>query len=50
VRDGGYADLAGCKVVVVACDESGNINRADLDSKARQHRDNLAKIFHEPMG
>lgn len=36
------ASMAGMEVVVVACDEKGNINIDDLREKANQHRDNLA--------
>ncbi|MBI3468862.1 MAG: aminomethyl-transferring glycine dehydrogenase [Planctomycetes bacterium] len=39
------AVMAGCKVVVVACDEQGNIDLADLEAKARQHRDDLAALM-----
>ena len=36
------AVMAGMRVVVVACDSDGNIDLADLKSKADAHRDNLA--------
>ena len=36
------AAMAGMKVVVVECDENGNINIDDLRKKAEEHRDNLA--------
>jgi glycine dehydrogenase len=36
------AVMAGMKVVVVECDDNGNINVNDLKSKAEAHRDNLA--------
>ncbi len=36
------AVMAGMKVVVVKCDENGNIDLGDLEAKAQQHADNLA--------
>ncbi len=39
------AVMAGCRVVVVACDDGGNIDVADLKAKAEQHRDNLAALM-----
>lgn len=39
------AVMAGMKVVVVRCDESGNIDIADLKAKAEQHRDQLAALM-----
>jgi glycine dehydrogenase len=39
------AVMAGMKVVAVACDEDGNIDIADLQAKAEQHRDNLAALM-----
>jgi glycine dehydrogenase len=39
------AIMAGMKVVVVACDEHGNINLADLKSKAEAHREDLAALM-----
>lgn len=36
------AAMAGMEVVVVACDEKGNINIQDLKEKAEKHRDNLS--------
>jgi glycine dehydrogenase len=39
------AQLAGMKVVVVACDRGGNVDLADLEAKASQHRDRLAAIM-----
>ena len=39
------AVMAGCKVVVVACDENGNIDLTDLEAKAREHRDRLAALM-----
>eukprot|EP00461_Guttulinopsis_vulgaris_P002067 UN02068 len=38
------AVMAGLKVVVVACDENGNVDVEDLKLKATQHKDNLAAI------
>jgi len=39
------AAMAGMEVVVVACDEKGNINVDDLREKANQHRDNLSCLM-----
>ncbi|MFZ9921156.1 MAG: aminomethyl-transferring glycine dehydrogenase, partial [Terrimicrobiaceae bacterium] len=39
------AVMAGMKVVPVACDQSGNIDLADLRSKAEAHRDTLACVM-----
>ena len=39
------ASMAGMKVVVVKCDERGNIDVADLRAKAEQHADNLAALM-----
>jgi glycine dehydrogenase len=39
------AVMAGMKVVVVACDDKGNVDVADLETKARQHADNLAALM-----
>lgn len=39
------AVMAGMKVVVVACDEKGNIDFDDLKAKAEQHADNLAALM-----
>lgn len=36
------AVMAGMQVVVVACDLNGNIDLEDLQSKANEHKDNLA--------
>ena len=36
------AVMAGMRVVVVECDEKGNINVEDLGKKAEEHKDNLA--------
>jgi glycine dehydrogenase len=37
--------MAGMKVVVVECDENGNINVDDLRKKAVEHKDNLAAFM-----
>ncbi len=39
------AVMAGMKVVVVECDEKGNINVEDLRKKAEEHKDNLAAFM-----
>jgi glycine dehydrogenase len=39
------AVMAGLRVVVVACDEDGNVDLADLDAKIEQHGDRLAAIM-----
>ena len=39
------AQMAGMRVVVVACDAEGNVDMADLEAKARAHRANLAAIM-----
>ncbi|MEK6650742.1 MAG: aminomethyl-transferring glycine dehydrogenase, partial [Bacteroidota bacterium] len=39
------AVMAGMQVVVVACDERGNIDVNDLRAKATQHRDRLAALM-----
>jgi glycine dehydrogenase len=39
------AVMAGMQVVVVKCDESGNIDVIDLKAKAEQHKDNLACLM-----
>lgn len=39
------AHLAGMEVVIVNCDEHGNIDLDDLRQKANEHRDNLAAIM-----
>ncbi len=39
------AHMAGMQVVVVACDKDGNVDLADLEAKAAQHRDDLAAIM-----
>ena len=39
------AVLAGYRVVVVACDDAGNVDVADLEAKASEHRDKLAALM-----
>ncbi|WP_155337968.1 aminomethyl-transferring glycine dehydrogenase [Acrocarpospora corrugata] len=39
------AVMAGLRVVVVACDDDGNVDLADLDAKIGRHRDALAAIM-----
>lgn len=39
------AVMAGFKVVVVKCDDAGNIDVADLKAKAEQHKDNLGALM-----
>ncbi|MGY6560163.1 MAG: aminomethyl-transferring glycine dehydrogenase [Nitritalea sp.] len=39
------AVMAGMKVVLVACDERGNIDVADLKAKAEAHSENLAALM-----
>jgi glycine dehydrogenase len=39
------AVMAGLKVVVVACDEEGNVDLADLKGKAEQYNDTLAALM-----
>ena len=39
------AIMAGMRVVVVACDANGNVDLADLESKAREHRERLAALM-----
>jgi len=39
------AVMAGMRVVVVKCDDDGNIDISDLVAKAEQHADNLAAIM-----
>ncbi|PLQ01807.1 aminomethyl-transferring glycine dehydrogenase [Cupriavidus pauculus] len=39
------AQMAGMKVVVVACDDNGNVDLDDLAKKAEQHSKNLAAIM-----
>jgi len=37
--------MAGMDLIVVACDEAGNINIDDLKSKAEEHKNNLAALM-----
>ena len=39
------AQLCGMRVVVVACDKNGNVDVADLRTKAEKHKDDLAAIM-----
>ncbi|GIF62971.1 glycine dehydrogenase (decarboxylating) [Asanoa ishikariensis] len=39
------AVMAGMRVVVVACDENGNVDLVDLDAKIEQHASRLAAIM-----
>jgi len=39
------AVMAGMRVVVVACDEAGNVDVVDLHAKIDQHRDSLAALM-----
>jgi glycine dehydrogenase len=39
------AVMAGMRVAVVACDERGNVDMADLDRKINMHREDLAAIM-----
>lgn len=39
------AVMAGMKVVVIACDEKGNVDTDDLQSKVSQHSENLAALM-----
>ncbi|HET6284582.1 MAG TPA: aminomethyl-transferring glycine dehydrogenase [Polyangia bacterium] len=39
------AAMAGYRVVVVACDDQGNVDLADLEAKAREHRGDLAALM-----
>ncbi|MCC7041852.1 MAG: aminomethyl-transferring glycine dehydrogenase [Burkholderiales bacterium] len=39
------AQMAGMRVVVVACDDAGNVDLADLAAKAKAHADELAAIM-----
>ena len=39
------AQMAGMQVVVVACDEQGNVDITDLNAKAEKHADKLAAIM-----
>ena len=39
------AIMAGCQVVVVKCDEYGNVDLEDLKAKAEKHKDNLSSLM-----
>jgi glycine dehydrogenase len=39
------ASMAGMRVVVTACDSSGNVDIADLKAKAEEHKDRLAALM-----
>lgn len=39
------AVMAGMKVVVVKCDDSGNIDLDDLNAKAEEHKENLSALM-----
>jgi glycine dehydrogenase len=39
------AQMVGMKVVVVKCDEHGNVDFEDLKKKAEEHKDNLAALM-----
>jgi glycine dehydrogenase len=39
------AAMAGMTVVVVACDQHGNVDLQDLEAKAAEHRDRLAAVM-----
>ncbi len=39
------ATMAGLRVVVVRCDDQGNIDLEDLEAKAAEHRDRLAALM-----
>lgn len=39
------AAMMGLKVVIVECDEQGNVDVADLAAKAQEHADNLAALM-----
>ena len=39
------AIMAGMRVVVVACDENGNVDLRDLELKAREHRERLGALM-----
>ena len=39
------AVMAGMKVVVIECDEHGNVSVADIKAKIQEHRDNLAALM-----
>jgi glycine dehydrogenase len=39
------AHMAGLRVVVVGCDPEGNVDLADLEAKAEEHKDRLAALM-----
>ena len=39
------AIMAGMKVVVIKCDDDGNVDVADLEAKAQEHADELAAVM-----
>ena len=39
------AVMAGMTVVIVQCDENGNIDLADLEEKAKLHQENFAVLM-----
>jgi glycine dehydrogenase len=39
------AVMAGLKIVIVACDESGNVDLSNLKEKAAMHKDNLSALM-----
>ena len=39
------AVMAGMQVVVTACDAKGNVDLADLEAKAKEHKDDLAALM-----
>ena len=39
------AQMVGYRIVVVGCDDSGNIDRDDLNAKIEKHRDDLAALM-----
>ena len=39
------AVMAGCRVVVVACDRQGNVDLGDLRAKAAEHGEKLAALM-----
>lgn len=39
------AVMAGMKIIIIACDQRGNIDVADLRAKAEQHKDDLAAFM-----
>jgi len=39
------AQMTGMEIVVIGCDEHGNIDMADLERRIEEHRDNLAALM-----